>query len=304
MKFLYWLPIAALLLPVATLAGAQFIDPRETFDEHHRQVMEENAKPKVYDILTAQAKALLRKKEIDKAIPLLQKALAIAPDHIDANELLADIYMQRKRPEEALQPIVYTQSFQENGVGGLLIPEMKYILALLDTGHWEEAAALYEKGIRDPLHWTMPGYYAGKGSPEFTLPNVHFTSGYADMPGLRAQAHLILGSRQPIFGLAGLDQKDHLPYMYDQLQQALKSNRNSLEAQFLSAVALGSMKRYEEARKAFAVVSKNAPRETRPEIKVAQAYFDKLEETQKNYAAQEAKRLAEQKAQALGNVAP
>ena len=105
MKFLYWLPIAALLLPVATLAGAQFIDPRETFDEHHRQVMEENAKPKVYDILTAQAKALLRKKEIDKAIPLLQKALAIAPDHIDANELLADIYMQRKRPEEALQAL-------------------------------------------------------------------------------------------------------------------------------------------------------------------------------------------------------
>ena len=128
------------------------------------------------------------------------------------------------------------------------------------------------------------------------------------MLGLRAQVHLILGTRQPQFDLASLDEKDQLPYklpyMLDHLQQALKSDRNSLDAQFLIAVALGSMKRYDEARRAFAVVTKNAPRELRPQIKVAQASFDLLEENEKNFYAQQAKRLAEQKAHAQGNVAP
>ena len=306
MTRLYWLPTTALLLTLAAMAGAH-LRHQETMEEHHRAVLAENAKPKMYDLLLAQAKALLGKKEIDKAIPLLQQVLVLEPNYIDANGLLADIYLQRNRPKEALQalrPIVYPK----DSVGENLILEMRYVLALLDTDRWEEAATLYTKSVREPLTWSIPNYSAAKGSPEFILPHPHFTPGYADMLGLRAQVHLILGTRQPQFDLASLDEKDQLPYklpyMLDHLQQALKSDRNSLDAQFLIAVALGSMKRYDEARRAFAVVTKNAPRELRPQIKVAQASFDLLEENEKNFYAQQAKRLAEQKAHAQGNVAP
>ena len=332
MKCFLWLPTTALLLTLgAALTHADVIElpiPIRQGELHGKVVDPVTglvydadarraagyAQLRQYNIWWKQAEAFLLKKEVAKALPLLQKAYASEPTLSSVNELLADIYHQQKRPEDVLnvlRTVVYTQRYfttsatgQETIVTGQETTQMKYALALLDTGQWEEAVALYTKCVHEPLTWIMPGYSADKGSPEFKLPTPHFTPGYADMPGLRAQVHLILGTRQPVFGLAGLDQKEQLLYMFDHLQQALKNDRNSLEAQFLSAVALGSMKRYEEARKAFAVVSKNAPRETRPEIKVAQAYFDKLEETQKNYAAQEAKRLAEQKAQALGNVAP
>ena len=302
MKCFLWLPTTALLLTLgAALTHADVIElpiPIRQGELHGKVVDPVTglvydadarraagyAQLRQYNIWWKQAEAFLLKKEVAKALPLLQKAYASEPTLSSVNELLADIYHQQKRPEDVLnvlRTVVYTQRYfttsatgQETIVTGQETTQMKYALALLDTGQWEEAVALYTKCVPAPLHWEVPGYGHGNGGQDHTLPDVHFSPDVSDMPALRAQIHLILGSRQPQFGVASLDEKEGLLYMLDHLQQTLKNDRNSLDAQFLMAVVLGNLERYEEAKKAFALVAKNAPRETRPEIMAALAQLD------------------------------
>ena len=304
MKRLHWLSTTTLLLLLGgTMAGAQVIvlpfslhqaeqhgkvvDPVTglIYDADERRAAE-NAQLRQYNIWWKQAEGFLIKKETAKALPLLKKANELYP-FLDVNVLLADIYNQQNRPEDVLRvlrPAVYTQGFFTASVTGDVTTQMKYALALLDTGKWEEAVALYTKCVPEPLHWSVPGYGNGNIGQDHTLPNVHFSPEIFNEPGLRTQAHLILGSRFPQNGVATLDEKEGLLYMLAHLQQALKSERNSLDAQFLIAVVLGNLERYEEAKKAFAVVAKNAPREARPEIMAALAQLDVKAKTKRVYS--------------------
>lgn len=310
MKRWYWLPIIALFV-VAAHVEAQISIPdgvKLNGGSDPVAIAAYNALMRQADNLRIAGEQALKKGEKAKGIALLLQSLKIDPAETPASLLLADIYIKDNRPADVLavlQPVV--ADLVGASIGQEVEWRMKYVLALLDMRRWEEAATLYEKSIgygpegrAGNLRWAIQGYDSGQHS----LPDVHFSPDYADEPGLRTQAHLLLGSHHPTFGLASLDYKTEMPTMLDHLRQALKSSRNSLDAQFLIGVLLGRMERYEEARKAFAVVMKNAPREARPEIKATQAYFDNLEETKKNYAAQEAKRLTEQKAQSSGNTAP
>ena len=305
MKCFLWLPTTALLLTLgAALTHADVIELPISIHqgELHGKVVDPvtglvydadarraagYAQLRQYSIWCNEAKAFLLKKEVAKALPLLQKAYASDPNLFVVNELLADIYNQQKRPEDVLnvlRPVVYTQGYFTAIVTGQETTQMKYALALLDTGHWEEAVALYTKCVPAPLHWEVPGYGHGNGGQDHTLPDVHFSPDVSDMPALRAQIHLILGSRQPQFGVASLDEKEGWLYMLDHLQHALKNDRNSLDAQFLVGVVLGNLERYEEAKKAFALVAKNAPREARPEIMTALAQLDIKAKTKRVYS--------------------
>ena len=312
MKRLYWLPAIVLFMVTAHVRAQTSIFDKLKLNGGSDPVAiaAYEARMREADNLRIAGEQALKKGEKAKAIALLLQALKIDANQAPASLLLADIYIKDNRPADVLailKPVIYAPYGMGSSADTTVEWHMKYILALLDMRRWEEAATLYEKiigygpeGRAGNLRCDIPGYASGQHS----LPDVHFSPDYADEPGLRAQAHLLLGTRQPTFGLATWDNKITLPYLLDHLKQALKSSRNSLDAQFLIAVVLGRMERYEEARKAFAIVTKNAPREARPEIKAAQAYFDKLEENRKNFDAQEAKRLMEQKAQAQGNAAP
>jgi tetratricopeptide (TPR) repeat protein len=94
---------------------------------------------------------------------------------------------------------------------------------------------------------------------------VHFSVENPDFADLQAQAHLILGCREPLFS----EYEDRVPYMLAHLKQAIKYDRFSLDAHFLSGILLAKLERFDEARAAFKLAAGLAPAEAKPEIAAA-----------------------------------
>ncbi|HLJ55294.1 MAG TPA: tetratricopeptide repeat protein, partial [Chthonomonadaceae bacterium] len=113
------------------------------------------------------------------------------------------------------------------------------------------------------------------------FPEVHFSKINPDFPGMRAQAHLILGAIQPRY----IDFFAAPAYMLLHIEEVLRIFPGSLDARFLKAVLLAKMDRYDEARKAFAVASKNAPKPALDEIKAELGKMERREKLQAAYKA-------------------
>ena len=312
MKRAMWLLTLLLVLSVSGTAGAQDAEQKRLREANHlnegsidteKGIAEVRARIRRADALRREAEGYIRKERLQQAAVLLQQSLQIDADSFESMELLADIYITWHRPNDVLQtlrPILYPPSNTSYSDTWDERLRMKYVLALLDTGKWEEAANVYEelmrqqqKSLGKPLTWSIPGYgldFTHDGVDfqlkAHTLPELHFRADSPDEPALRAQAHLILGSRPPQHVDPTIHQRQHFEYMLDQLQQALKSERRNLDAQFLSGVLLGKLGRFTEARAAFAKAALLAPREAQPEIKDALARIKAYEESKKLYEAQ------------------
>ena len=310
-RFGCWLLLGCLPIIVGSNAKAQETYGRlQDSPEHIARVAAVMARVRQAEKLVGEANALLENGEPSRAVPLLQHALQLHPLD-DATIALADIYIAWNRPADALQtlqPIVYPPSSQGGSVGQDVRTRMKYILALLDTRQWTKAATLYEQSIglhehgrMGNLRWNITNYGAGAGDSDHWLPDMRFSPEVEDMPGLRAQAHLILGTRWPMVSDITRNPSLCLQTMLDHIQQALKSNPRSTDAQFVSGVLLREMGRYDEARTAFARTAQMAPAEAQPEIKAALDKLNRRQEQQKAGMAQQARKQA---AQAQGKTGP
>lgn len=168
---------------------------------------------------------------------------------------------------------------------------MTYVLALLDTGRWHEAASLYEENIKKPLRWSVPCYGVGMGGKDHTLREVHFDPNTVNVVGLRAQAHLILGSRWPFNGDIEAPKSTYIG-MLDHLQQVIHNDPTCTDAHFLKGVILSELNRFDEAKAAFGKTLELVPRETRPEVQAAIARIHNRETQKKAFEATEAARAA------------
>ena len=297
---MFWMQATVALLVAAGTAHAQINTdpfPLLTKPEAEAFVAAQNVRAQQIYLLQRDAEKAIQKGDLVRAAPLLQQALQVEPNDADCRDLLADIYIQWNRPNDVLQtlrPRVYYSGRDMFNIGLDEVTAMKYVLALLDTGKWTEATTIYEQVIQQKqknnkgknLTWDMLSYRINFNLKEHTLPDAHFSPDIPDEPGLRAQAHLILGSRLPLHVDPNINKRKHIEYMLDHLQQALKSDRRCLDAQFLSGVLLGTLERFAEARAAFAKAALLAPREAQPEIRDALAKMKEYEASKKLYDAQ------------------
>ena len=223
--------------------------------------------------------AALKKEDLRKAAALFAQAVKIDTDNCEARIRLAEIHLKLKQPEAAvadLRWMIEPHADRVLSYGSDPGTRMLYTLALLDSYRWEDAAACYNGSIKPDLTWSLPG-----SGPEHTFPAVRFEANTPDFPGMRAQAHLILGARQTAF----IDCDDTPDYMLPHIEEVLRIFPGSLDARFLKAVLLAKMDRYDEARKAFAVASKNAPKPALDEIKAELAKMEEREALKKAYQA-------------------
>lgn len=271
MRCLRWLP-ALSFFAVAMPSVAQIAAPPGRIRDN-AVIAANEARLQRADRLRREGEEALRKGEKAQAVTLFQQALEVDPDLSTPRILLADIYIKDHRPADVVAVLEYivhplpNRSFSE---GSDIRTRMKYVLALLDLRRWEEAATLYEqsidmheKGRANNLHWNLPGFGIGAGYKDHWLPDLHFKPETENFMGLAAQAHLVLGVHQP----GGLYGEDALAYMLDHVQQALKYERRSQDAQFIRGVLLGKLRRFAEASAAFAIASKNASPEVQEEIR-------------------------------------
>ncbi len=295
MKWLFGI-LVVLFLFGSSKTNAQYMANPEELDRKVRALNAANDKRSAETSrLNKEALAFIKKQQYSKALPLMLQSIKVNPNHGVTIELLVTCYVGLKRPGDVidvLKPLVYTLPNAVNPYGFETQTRMIYVLALLDTGNWEEAASVYEQWIKTPPRWAVPCYGVGNGGKEHTVPDVHFDPNISNVPGLRAQAHLILGTRAPYLGNI-LSSEECEVYMLDHLQQALQSDRRCLDAQFLSGVILNDLNRFDEARVAFAKALKLAPRETKPEIETAIASMNTRETTYKAFLAAKAARTTE-----------
>ena len=215
------------------------------------------------DLLRSQGLAALKKHEVKKAEALFKQALSFWPTDEESCMRLAEIHQSARQPNAVvadLEPLINPPPNITNSAGTVITTRMMYVLAQLDCGNWEPAAACYEKIPRSNLIWSLPG-----GGPSHPFPDIQFSPVNPDFLGLRAQAHLILGAYQPGF----VEQQDRPQYMLEHLRQALKYNPKSLDATFLSGFMLAKMERFPEARLFYEKAMRMASKEARPEIQQA-----------------------------------
>ena len=244
-----------------------------------------------WELLTKQGKAALKKGDTPAAITLFEHRLTEYPD-FETSMLLAGIYTGSGKLDDAIRvfrPLIYPGPDGGSYEAHLPTTRMKYVLALLDRGNWAEAAAVYEASFtgdnvrvyRQPtladLKWSVPGY---RGTAH-TLPLKHFSVNDPDYAGLQAQAHLILGAREPQF----IPTDDMPKYMLDHLKQALKYDPYSLDAHFISGILLVKMEKFKEARAEFQRTAKLAPDSAQAEIESALKNLDEHENKSKERAA-------------------
>ena len=310
MKRVFWLLSAVTLMCAARQTQAQVNSgPRPLVKDPDAFLAAEKARSKQGDAFRRQAEEMISKGNLTAAVPLLLQSLQ-ADDNSGARIYLADIYIRWNRPKdvlEMLRPIVYPPNNISYSDGQDITTRMKYVLALLDTKEWPEAATLYEQSVslhtqsQGLLKWYMKGYGIGAGDQEHTLAIAHFSPEAEDVPGLRAQAHLILGTRSTSFLTLEKLEDTLLPYQLDHVQQALKINPRSQEAQFIQGRLLMEMKRYAEARAVFSRLAQTSPREAQAEINATVARMDLREKTERdNQRAWERR----QKAQAANSQTP
>ena len=278
------IPILVLLLCCARTSQAQFVNSSERVPiRKDQEAFDADIKARLAKAsdLRKQAIALANNKEYAKAVPLFQQAIETFPPEPDCSARLAYIYEKWKQPQNivnVLRPILYPVGFNSSTQNDQRV-QMLYVLALLDTGKWEEAATFYEKKVTTPPRWGVPCYGVGAGGKDHNVPNVHFDPDIVNVPGLRAQAHLILGTRAP-YDWDYSSVNAIYTYELDHLQQALQSDRRCVDAQFLIGVIQSELLHFDEAKIAFDKTLKLVPREAKPEIEAA---IKKMKEREANY---------------------
>ena len=231
-----------------------------------------------------------------KAIEVLEKMLTIEDYFSEDRIELADLYTSSHKPDDViriLRPVVHHGPYSEGGYGAEPAVRMLYVLALLGTREWEEAAAVYEPTINSNLHWQL----VGRG-PDHALPNIHFNVNAPDYEAMRAQAHLILGARLPISSNYATGAEDvsnqEREYMLDHLKQSIKYNAQSHDAHFVSGLLLKKLGTLsDEARKELSSAARYAPDEAQPEIKAALQDLKAREDNQKIYGTGKAAQCCE-----------
>jgi len=246
-----------------------------------------NGEMREYNNLILQWKQAFQKDEPDKAIAPLEHAARMAIDG-EPNVVLANIYSQAKRWDDVirvLRPLIYPSPTNYESEGHYPTTRMLFVLAVLEKGNWSEAATVYEQsftGVQitmygqsslEKLKWLIPGYQG----MTHNLPPKHFSVNDPDYTGLQAQAHLILGSRNPEF----VTLEDMPKYMLDHLKQSLKYDPESLDAHFISGVLLDKLGKFSEARIEFQQTANRAPETLQAEIKTALNDLDAHEKKKK-----------------------
>jgi tetratricopeptide (TPR) repeat protein len=229
--------------------------------------------------IVKQANDDLKRRDVQGARALYMKAISAYAWNGQARLRLAEIDLRLRNPDAAiadLKPIVEPPPNRDPSDGREPTTRMLYVLALLDAFRWEDAVACYEDSVKPGLRWRIPG-----GEPVHTFASVHFSVTNPDIPGMRAQAHLILGAMQPAY----IDQQDAPAYMLPHIREVLRIFPGSLDARFLEAVLLAKMDRFDEARAAFARAEKNAPKAALDEIKAERGKMERREELQAAYKA-------------------
>ena len=279
--FNFWLITAALLIFVAVFTRAQApqmhlamshgASPTPQDPATNAQRDELSARRTAASSLCEEAKNAIKSGDMSNAFSLLQQAVGDDPREDEACILLAYMYAQKGQPEgviTTLNPIVNPPSNFSSSVGNEMSTRMMYVLAQLDRRAWREALACYNKtwhlvpndgvyGGGFAHKWSLPG-----DGPHHILPEPRFSPDVPDFAGLRAQAHLILGSGSPLF----MEEKDQFPYMLDHLRQVLQIDSNSLDAHFISGWLLRQMERYSEARVAYSHAAQLGSPAVRKEI--------------------------------------
>ena len=154
---------------------------------------------------------------------------------------------------------------------------MMYVLALLDCHNWPDAVACYEKSRKFPRNtWNLP-----RSNIERAWPNLKFSVDTPDYAGMRAYAHLVLGTESPLF----MDEKHQLQYMLGQLSQLLKTNPDSYDAALASGCLYTQQWHFTEARAAFAYAARLATPAQGMEIKAALEELKDTEERKQQYDA-------------------
>ena len=303
MKRIFRLMTATLLVFGAAFAWARSPDPdlktRRTpkfigMDSAAiAQWSEANARDGDAISLREQAVEAIKNGDNTNGFSLLQQAVSNDPREQQACMLLSYLYVQKGQPESViatLNPIVNPSGGTSVSTGNDITTRMIYILALLDQNAWREAVTCYEKTWRlEPVRahkWFLPG-----DGIDHAWPNPQFHSEVPDYAGLRAQAHLILGSRPPLF----MDEKDQFPYMLEHLRQVLQINPNSLDANFVFGWLLRTMGRFDEARAAFATATNLGSPAVQKEIGEEIEKLNAAEEAKKAEAALKAAVKAKQK---------
>lgn len=290
MKSIFWIAIVVVFMTAGGFARAQ--GDAKDFNSlpplHDPAVVAATeAREKQSNLLRQQAKEALKKGDTAKAIDLFEQAVKAFEIDTQSRIFLTDIYIKQGKNDDViriLRPLFYHDTHIGYSDEHEITVRMKYVLALLAKNRWAEAVTIYEESFakegattnfgesrNGELKWQLPG-----GGPEHTLPEVHFSIDDYNISGLSAQAHLILGSREP----ADVEYEVRAPYMLAHLKQALKYDRFSLDAQFLSGILLAKMERFDEARTAFKQAARLAPDSA--QLEIAAALKDlKVQEEQK-----------------------
>ncbi len=305
MRSLFRLLAATFLVSVTVLTWAQAPDsnaiyqsnliPGDLGDPVARAKMIENyARERKGQEQRLQAKEALERGDTAKAFLLLQQAVSNNSTDDESCVLLSYFYIQKGQPDAViatLDPIVSPPPLTSISMGQEPTVRMLYVLALLERQAWRKAVACYQKtwsptydpisGSRAESHlWHLPG-----GGPEHSWPDIRFSADTPDYKGMRAQAHLILGTSLP----ACMKEKDQFPYMLDHLRQVLQINPNSLDAHFVTGWLLAKKERFAEARAAYAsairLADPGAQKEIAEELKKLKTDEDAQELIKANQAA-------------------
>ncbi len=307
MKHCLLLPVVMFLV-AATLTSAQMPQPHDRIN-HHKPITD----PAILAIIAAraarqqesadllrEARGALKRGDFPSAFPLLQQALSLDPDDGETRLMLSFFYVQKGQPDNViamLKPIIYPLDNNPDSVGNEISTRMIYTLALLDRNAWRDAVASYDKAWHpdpstllpghSPSHvWDLPG-----GGPVHPWPDPQFSADKVDYSGLRAQAHLVLGSTLPGF----MEEKYQFPYMLQHLRQVLLINTTSLDANFISGWLLGKMERFDDARVAYASAEQLGSPAVQKEINVELSKLKFKEDGLKRYQAQQAAMAAKAK---------
>ena len=310
MKSMLWL-LAAALLPSAAvptraqapdyIASGSTITRSELSDPALRaQLIEEGRRNGLAQDQKFQAKEALEKGDMATAFSLLQQSVHNNPIDGMACVLLAYFYVQKGQPANViatLDPIVNFGPYNSHSTGREPTTRMIYVLAQLDRYAWKEAVACYEQTWRprsNPIFgahaeshlWDLPG-----GGPVHSWPDLKFSADVPDYTGMRAQAHLIIGTTLPDC----MEEKDQYPYMLDHLKQVLRINPNSLDAHFVSGWLLGKTARFAEARIEYALAARFASPDAQKEITAELTKLKDKEESVKRFQTSQAARASKAK---------
>lgn len=284
----------ALIISAVAAVGAQESLGLPRLPDDPVKIAAGEEKMRQLEQLTRQGKDALAKGDTLKAIDFFEQRLRFGI-HFETALMLSNIYLKLNRTDDTIRSLRLLIYPSKEFPTGTFIPtiRMKYVLALLEQGEWEEAVIVYERSFSNPQQsqpsaatqfswvWALPvPWYQG---PSHTLPKLHFSVDTPQYLDLEEQCHLVLGARMPEL----MATKDMPAYMLGHLQKLLKLNRSNLDALFISGELLTVLERYDEARAMYKSAAKIAPNEAKPEIDVAVKELKTREDQKKYWEAQQ-----------------